>query len=284
MKGIVLAGGTGSRLWPMTHSVSKQLIPVYDKPLIFYPISTLMLAGIREILIITTPQDQSSFMHLLGDGTQYGVNFQYEIQPKPEGLAQAFLIAEQFLNGDSSMLILGDNIFHGVGLGSELKNLATKGAHIFTYEVSNPQDYGILELDSLGNPKSVEEKPITSQSKLAITGLYVFDSNAPRIAKTLTPSNRGELEITSLINHYLQSENLSISRLSRGTVWLDTGTPSSLYDATSYVRIIEERSGLKIACLEEIGWNSGWIDGAILKSQIQKYLKSSYGSYLEKLI
>ena len=269
MKGIVLAGGTGSRLWPMTHSVSKQLIPVYDKPMIFYPISTLMLAGIREILIITTPQDQSAFMHLLGNGAEYGLKLQYAIQPKPEGLAQAFIIAEDFLNGDSSMLILGDNIFHGVGLGSELKNLTTKGAHIFTYEVSNPQDYGILEIDSAGNPKSVEEKPVASQSKLAITGLYSFDANAPIIAKTLTPSKRGELEITSLINHYLQSEDLSITELSRGTVWLDTGTPGSLYDATSYVRIIEERSGLKIACLEEIAWNSGWIEKDILKSQIQ---------------
>lgn len=284
MKGIVLAGGTGSRLWPMTHSVSKQLIPVYDKPMIFYPISTLMLAGIREILIITTPQDQSAFMHLLGNGAEYGLKLQYAIQPKPEGLAQAFIIAEDFLNGDSSMLILGDNIFHGVGLGSELKNLTTKGAHIFTYEVSNPQDYGILEIDSAGNPKSVEEKPVASQSKLAITGLYSFDANAPIIAKTLTPSKRGELEITSLINHYLQSEDLSITELSRGTVWLDTGTPGSLYDATSYVRIIEERSGLKIACLEEIAWNSGWIEKDILKSQIQKYAKSTYGAYLENLI
>jgi glucose-1-phosphate thymidylyltransferase len=285
MKGIVLAGGTGSRLWPITRSISKQLLPVYDKPMIYYPISTLMLAGIREILIITTPHDQSQFQELLGDGSELGVTFQYATQPEPKGLAQAFTIGEAFLSGDSCLMILGDNIFHGAGLGRDIiRELPDSGAHIFTYEVSNPSDYGILEVDVNGQPISITEKPSKFISNLAVTGLYFFDGRVAEIAKNVEPSSRGELEITSVIDHYLKSASLTYSKLSRGSAWLDTGNPNSLNDAAAYVRIIEERTGLKIGCLEEIAKSNNWIDDQMLLNRLNSYKNTQYGKYLEHLL
>ena len=285
MKGIVLAGGTGSRLWPITRSVSKQLLPVYDKPLIYYPISTLMLAGIREILIITTPYDQSQFKELLGDGSDLGVSFNYAQQPEPKGLAQAFTIGEEFLAEDSCLMILGDNIFHGVGLGRDLINvLPSSGAHIFTYEVSNPSDYGILKVDQNGSPISITEKPLEPESNLAVTGVYFFDGKVSAVAKEVKPSNRGELEITSVIDHYLKAGSLTFTRLSRGSSWLDTGNPDSLHDATAYVKVIENRTGLKIACLEEIALVQGWITLSQLQTKIEQYKMNSYAKYLQQLI
>jgi glucose-1-phosphate thymidylyltransferase len=283
MKGIVLAGGTGSRLWPTTLSISKQLLPVYDKPMIYYPISTLMLAGVRDILIITTPSDQESFMKLLGDGSAFGVSFKYAEQQKPRGLADSLIIAEEFLAGDTCLLILGDNIFHGNGFGLELsEKIPTRGAHIFTYPVSNPQDFGVLEVDSLSSPKSVEEKPKNPKNNLAITGLYFFDNNACQIAKNITPSARGELEIISVIKDYLDRSQLTFTTLSRGVAWLDTGTPKALNDAGQFVRIIEERTGQKIACLEEIALVKGWISRSNLETKSKTY-NNSYGKYLENL-
>ena len=284
MKGIVLAGGTGSRLWPITKSVSKQLLPVYDKPMIYYPISTLMLAGVREILIITTPDDRPAFKNLLGDGSNFGVTFTYAVQPKPEGLAQALIIGEEFLAGDSCLMMLGDNIFHGAGLGHELsRSLPSSGAHIFTYEVSNPSDYGVLELDENQKPLSITEKPTKFVSNLAVTGLYFFDHQASNAAKVIKPSPRGELEITSLIEHYLSKNELTFTALTRGTAWLDTGNPNSLNDAAAYIRIIEERTGLKIACLEEIAILSGWISLMELKAKLDSYGKNDYAKYLARV-
>jgi glucose-1-phosphate thymidylyltransferase len=285
MKGIVLAGGTGSRLWPMTRSVSKQLLPVYDKPMIYYPISTLMLAGIREILIITTPHDQSQFQELLGDGSELGVSFQYATQPEPKGLAQAFTIGEAFLSGDSCLMILGDNIFHGAGLGRDIiRELPNSGAHLFTYEVSNPSDYGILEVDPEGNAISITEKPAEFISNMAVTGVYFFDGHVSEVAKNVKPSKRGEFEITSVIDQYLQSGSLTFTRLSRGAAWLDTGNPDSLNDAAAYVRIVEDRTGLKIACLEEIAFAQSWINPEKLKNRISMYKGNSYSKYLESLL
>jgi glucose-1-phosphate thymidylyltransferase len=285
MKGIVLAGGTGSRLWPITRSISKQLLPVYDKPMIYYPISTLMLAGIREILIITTPHDQSQFKDLLGDGSELGVSFEYETQPEPKGLAQAFTIGEEFLAGDSCLMILGDNIFHGAGLGRDIiRDLPSSGAHIFTYEVSNPSDYGILEVDEGGLAVSITEKPTEFISNLAVTGVYFFDGKVSEVAKSVKPSKRGEVEITSVIDHYLKSKSLTFTRLSRGSAWLDTGNPDSLNDAAAYVKIIEDRTGLKIACLEEISLSQGWMTQNQLISRIAQYKKNSYATYLQRLI
>jgi glucose-1-phosphate thymidylyltransferase len=284
MKGIVLAGGRGSRLWPITRSISKQLLPVYDKPMIYYPISTLMLSGIQEILIITTPHDQSQFKELLGDGSDLGISFQYAIQSEPKGLAQAFTIGEEFLAGESCLMILGDNIFHGVGLGRDIvRYLPNSGAHIFTYEVSNPSDYGILKVSPAGNPVSITEKPVEFVSNLAVTGMYFFDSTVLEVAKNVKPSKRGEFEITSVIDHYLKSGSLTFTRLSRGVAWLDTGNPASLSDAAAYVRIIEDRTGLKIACLEEIAFDKGWINKKILQENIKFYQKSSYADYLRKI-
>ena len=282
MKGIVLAGGTGSRLWPITRSISKQLLPVYDKPMIYYPISTLMLAGIRDILIITTPHEQEDFKRLLGDGSSIGVQLSYEIQPEPKGLAQALIIGEKFIGGQKVALILGDNIFHGAGLGRDLMtSFDLIGAHIFTYEVANPSSYGVLTLTSKLKPLQVEEKPVNSQSKLAITGLYFFDGNAAEVAKGVTPSLRGELEITSVISHYLEKGLLTYTQLSRGVAWLDTGSPQSLNDAANYVRVIEDRTGQKIACLEEISLNNGWIS----KSDLAHWENQSnaYASYVNGL-
>ena len=285
MKGIVLAGGTGSRLWPITRSISKQLLPVYDKPMIYYPISTLMLAGIREILIITTPHDQSQFKALLGDGSEIGVSFVYETQPEPKGLAQAFTIGEQFLAGDSCLMILGDNIFHGAGLGRDIiRELPTSGAHIFTYEVSNPSDYGILEVNNDGLAISITEKPTEFISNLAVTGVYFFDGKVSDVAKNVKPSKRGEMEITSVIDHYLKSGSLTFTQLSRGAAWLDTGNPDSLNDAAAYVKIIEDRTGLKIACLEEISLNQGWMTQDQISSRIEQYKMNSYATYLQRLI
>jgi glucose-1-phosphate thymidylyltransferase len=285
MKGIVLAGGTGSRLWPITRSVSKQLLPVYDKPMIYYPISTLMLAGIREILIITTADDQNQFNLLLGDGSDFGIQIKYEIQHQPKGLAQALSIGRNFLEGESCMMILGDNIFHGAGLGREIsKVLPQNGAHIFTYEVSNPSDYGVLRLGPEGKPESVTEKPKVYVSNLAVTGLYFFDSRASDIADQVTPSERGELEITSVISEYLNRGELGFTTLSRGSAWLDTGKPESLHDAASYVRVIEERTGLKIGCVEEIAWRNGWLTDANLAKISDKYGNSKYGKYLSGLL
>lgn len=281
MKGIILAGGTGSRLWPSTISISKQLIPVYDKPLIYYPLSTLMLAGINDVLIITKPEDQADFKTLLGSGENFGISISYSIQPRPEGLAQALIIAESFLDGDSVLMILGDNIFHGAGLGQDLsKKLAKNGAHIFTYEVKNPNDYGILEINELGLPTGIEEKPLKPKSNLAVTGLYYFDSNVSKIAKNVKPSERGELEITSIISHYLGNKQLSVTNLSRGTAWLDTGNPNAIHDASSFVRIIEERTGLKIGCVEEVAYRNKWITLEQLRNRGRALEPSTYGKYL----
>lgn len=285
MKGIVLAGGTGSRLWPITRSVSKQLLPVYNKPMIYYPISTLMLAGINEILVITTQQDQLQFQELLGDGSKLGVSFKYATQPEPKGLAQALIIGEDFLDGDSCLMVLGDNIFYGTGLGGDLKNSIPKsGCHIFTFEVQNPDQYGVLSLDKSGKPLSVIEKPVYPDSNLAITGLYFFDSQAPKLAKTLEFSKRGELEITSLINTYLKKKTLTMTKLPRGTIWLDTGSFQSLHDAGTYVRLIEERSGQRIAQLEEIAWKNNWISNDELISLAENNSSEIVSNYLKQLM
>jgi len=284
MKGILLAGGTGSRLWPITRAVSKQLLPVYDKPMIYYPLSTLMLAGTRDILLITAPDQLNSFRQLLGDGSDLGLRITYATQPKPEGLAQALIIGEKFLAGENCLMILGDNVFHGAGLGSDLSvSLPSNGSKIFTYEVSNPSQYGILTTNNLGQPTSIVEKPSNSQSNLAVTGLYFFDHKVSEIARNVLPSKRGELEITSVIEWYLMHGELSVTHLSRGTAWLDTGTPNAMHDASTFIRVIEERTGLKIACLEEIAFKNGWIDRAAVKKAILKYEKSSYGEYLARI-
>jgi glucose-1-phosphate thymidylyltransferase len=284
MKGIVLAGGTGSRLWPITRSVSKQLLPIYDKPMIYYPISTLMLAGVREILIITTPQDQSQFERLLGDGSDFGMSFTYTPQLEPRGLAEAFIIGEDFLSGESSLMILGDNIFHGAGLGRDIVNVLPKrGAHVFTYEVANPSEYGVLELDAALKPKLLIEKPQTYVSNHAVTGLYFFDSDVVEFAKEVKPSLRGELEIISVLNMYLEEKNLGYTNLSRGVAWLDTGTPEGLNDASLYIRVIEERTGLKIACLEEIAFNLDYITREELVKKSQKLGNNEYARYLQRI-
>jgi glucose-1-phosphate thymidylyltransferase len=285
MRGIILAGGTGSRLWPITKVTSKQLLPVYDKPMIYYPLATLMLAGVREVLIITTPHDQSAFEALLGNGCQFGIRIEYAIQPKPEGLAQAFIIGEKFLNGDSCLMILGDNIFHGAGLGHQLQETLPKsGAHIFTYTVSDPTQYGVLSLDAEDRPLAIEEKPKNPTSNLAVTGLYFFDRRVPEVAKTVKPSPRGELEVTSVIDWYLQRNELTVTQLTRGAAWLDTGSPNSMHEASTYIRVIEERTGLKIACLEEIAYGEGWISQSSFENQITTYGNCGYGQYLKAII
>ena len=284
MKGIVLAGGTGSRLWPITRSISKQLLPIYDKPLIYYPISTLMASGIREILVITTPDEQSLFKKVLGNGSDFGIDISFKIQEKPEGIAQAFLIAEDFISNSDVALILGDNLFYGAGLNNLLTQAKNNlGAHIFTYEVSNPQDYGVLNLKADGSPFSIVEKPTHPQSNLAITGLYFFDSSVVQFTKTISPSARGELEITSVMGKYLEENRLSFTELPNGTAWLDTGTPKSLQDAATFVRVIEERTGQKIACLEEIALRNGWLSPEDLLEIIQRYKNNDYGKYLIRL-
>ena len=284
VKGIVLAGGTGSRLWPITKAVSKQLLPVYDKPMIHYPISTLMLSGIREILIITTPHDQESFRRLLGDGQELGIRYQFESQEFPRGLAEALVIGKKFLNGDSCMMILGDNIFHGGGFGHNLgKYSEISGAHIFLYEVSNPSEYGILELREDGEVISISEKPEQPKSNLAITGLYIFDAEATSIAESVTPSKRGELEITSVLEKYLENHLLNYTRMSRGTAWLDTGNFNSLHDAATYIRVIEERTGLKVGCLEEVAWRNGWISTSELRKLASLEKNKNIRDYVLKI-
>ena len=285
MRGIVLAGGTGSRLWPITRGISKQLVPVYDKPLIYYPISTLMSAGIREILVITTPSDASSFQLLLGDGSQWGMEFRFAVQPEPKGLAEAFLIGESFIDGGPSALVLGDNIFHGSGLDTELDGLTSpNGGVIFAYRVSNPGSYGVVEFATDGRAISIEEKPEHPRSRYAVPGLYFYDADVVEIAKSVSPSARGELEITAVNNAYLQSGRLSVRVLPNGTAWLDSGTFESLHDASSYVRVIEERQGVKVGCPEEIAWRNGWITDVELTQLATDLLKSGYGTYLASLL
>ncbi len=285
VKGIVLAGGTGSRLWPITRGVSKQLLPVYDKPMIHYPISTLMAAGLREILIITTPEDQPAFQRLLGDGNELGMRFSYVVQPAPEGLAQAFLLGESFLAGDATALVLGDNVFHGPGLGTQLRTLTdVTGGHVFAYSVSNPSDYGVVEFDSEGNAISLEEKPARPKSRYAVPGLYFYGSDVVEVAKEITPSARGELEITAVNEWYLQRGQLTVTVLQRGTAWLDTGSFESLHDASEYVRVLERRQGMKVGCLEELAWRNGWIDDEQLQFLGAELRKSGYGEYLLNLL
>ena len=286
MKGIVLAGGTGSRLWPSTFVTCKQLLPVYDKPMIYYPLSTLMLAGIRDILLICTAQDLGAFQKLLEDGSQFGVNITYKVQPSPDGLAQAYVLGAEFISGHSSLMILGDNIFHGASLGELLEGLNQRstGAHIFTYPVADPSQYGVLEIDSEEIPLSVMEKPKSSNSNLAITGLYFFDKEVESVARAVKPSSRGELEITSVIESYLERKDLTFSKLGRGHAWLDTGSPNSLHDASTYIKIIEERTGQKIACLEEIAFSKDWISRNTVENQIEKYRNNDYAKYLKKII
>lgn len=285
MKGIVLAGGTGSRLWPITWGVSKQLLPIYDKPLVHYPISTLMLAGIREILIITTPQDRESFKRLLGDGSKFAVKFEYAVQEKPEGLAQAFLIGESFLNGSKSALVLGDNIFYGEGLGTKLSRLREViGAEIFAYKVSDPERYGVVEFDKSGKAVSLEEKPAKPKSQYAVPGLYFYDENVVEIARNVKPSARGELEITSINDEYLKRGELHVNVLERGTAWLDTGTFESMNAASNFIQIIEERQGVKVSCLEEVAWRNGWLSDYELNQRAEEYKFSPFASYLRSLV
>ncbi len=282
MKGIVLAGGTGSRLHPITLGLSKQLLPVYDKPMIYYPISVLMQAGIREILLISTPRDLPQYRNLLGDGSQFGVTFSYAEQPSPDGLAQALLIGEAFIGSDPVCLILGDNIFHGQHFGEQLRRAASqaRGATIFGYWVKDPERFGVIDFDRDGRARSIEEKPSKPKSSYAVTGLYFYDNDAVAIAKTLTPSARGELEITDLNNAYLQRGDLQVERFGRGFAWLDTGTHDSLLEASQYVQTIEHRQGLKVACLEEIAFENGWIDRDQLLARAHYFDKTGYGQYL----
>ena len=284
-KGIILAGGTGSRLFPMTQSVSKQLIPVYDKPMIYYPLTVLMLAGVKEILLISTPRDLPGFEHLLGDGSQWGLRISYAEQPKPEGLAQAFLIGEEFLAGDPVCLVLGDNLFYGHELAKSLLAASRRmeGATVFGYHTNQPEQYGVVEFDAEGNVVSLEEKPKEPKSNYAVPGIYFYDRNVVEMAKALKPSPRGELEITDLNRVYLERGELRVELLGRGTTWLDTGTPDSLADATQFVQVIQHRQGLKIACPEEVAFLQGRIDRDKLNESVEKYAKTPYGEYLATL-
>lgn len=286
MKGIVLAGGAGTRLHPITLGTSKQLLAVYDKPMIYYPISVLMLAGIRDILIITTPETQDSFRQLLGDGSRFGVRFSYEMQPSPDGLAQAFLIGEKFIGNDSVCLVLGDNIFYGANFCNLLRSAEKrqKGATIFGYYVSKPERFGVIEFDSDFKALSIEEKPQNPKSNYAITGLYFFDNDVVKIAKEVKPSARGELEITSVINAYLEQNALHVERLGRGYAWLDTGTYDDMLDAANFIRTLETRQGLQVACLEEIAFENGWMTADQLQKFAEVYQKTSYGQYLMKVL
>jgi glucose-1-phosphate thymidylyltransferase len=285
MKGIILAGGSGSRLYPITKAISKQLMPIYDKPMIYYPLSVLMMAGIREVLIITTPEDNSQFKRLLGDGQQVGCRFEYAVQEVPNGLAQAFVIGEKFIGSDKVALILGDNIFYGAGLGRQLQTLTTiEGGYVFAYEVSDPERYGVVEFDKDMNAVSIEEKPKEPKSNYAVPGLYFYDNEVVSIVKNLKPSARGEYEITDVNKAYLQKGKLKVSVIDRGTAWLDTGTFESLNDASEYVRVIEKRQGTKIGCIEEVAYRMGFINESQLKDLAEQLNKSGYGIYLRNLI
>jgi glucose-1-phosphate thymidylyltransferase len=286
MKGIILAGGSGTRLYPLTDVVSKQLMPVYDKPMIYYPIATLMQAGLREILIITTPEDNDNFKKLLGDGSKWGIKIQYAVQKEPEGLAQAFIIAEEFLNGESATLVLGDNLFYGQTLPTLLRQACSKkdGATVFAYHVANPERYGVVEFDSSRKAVSIEEKPAKPKSNYAIPGIYIFDNQVVDIAKNVKPSARGELEITDVINHYLNNKTLDVVAMGRGVAWLDTGTHDDLLAAANFIATIDKRQGLKVNCPEEVAWRNHWISTPELQTIALPLIKSGYGNYLLRLI
>ena len=286
MKGIVLAGGSGTRLYPITQGVSKQLLPVYDKPMIFYPISVLMLAGIREILVITTPEDMPSFKRLLGDGSQFGIKLSYAVQPSPDGLAQAFIIGEEFINNEPCALVLGDNIYFGQSFGKKLEAASqmTSGAMVFGYQVQDPERFGVVEFDENYKALSIEEKPLKPKSNWAVTGLYFYDRNVVEMAKQVKPSERGELEITTLNQMYLEQGNLQVELLGRGFAWLDTGTHDSLVEASQFIHTIEKRQGMKVACLEEIAFRKKWLTIEQVSEQAKKMAKNDYGRYLQTLI
>lgn len=285
MRGIILAGGSGTRLWPITKGISKQLMPIYDKPMIYYPLSTLMMADIRDVLIITTPEYNEQFKALLGDGSELGMSIEYAVQPSPDGLAQAFIIGEEFIGDESVALVLGDNIFHGTGLGSSLReHTDIDGGVIFAYHVANPKAYGVVEFDDEFRAVSIEEKPTEPKSNYAVPGLYFYDNDVIEIAKSIEPSDRGELEISTVNERYLEKGNLHVQVLDRGVAWLDTGTFESMMQASEYVRVIEDRQGFKIGCIEEIAWRAGWIDDAQLRRLAAPLVKSGYGTYLKRLL